>query len=81
MKDETIDKICKKLDRMYLKAQVVFAWCVILLGVGYALRCLFEQSGFVYVFLFSCIGFVGYKFLLKTAREELREAQQNDRNE
>lgn len=79
MKDETIDRIINKIERMYLIAQVIFSWCVIAFGVSYAIRCMIEKSGDVYVVLFALIGYVGYKFLLRASLEELREARKNDK--
>lgn len=79
MKEETIDKIIHKIDRMYLIAQVVFSWCVIAFGVSYSIRSIIEKSGNIYVFLFALIAYVGYKFLLRASLEELREAHKNDK--
>lgn len=58
---------------IYLWAQVVFSVCVILFGITYAVRCIIEKSGDVFVFLFACIAFVGYRLMYRASIDELRE--------
>lgn len=81
MKDETFEKIINKIDRAYLYAQVIFSCLIILFGVSYALRCIIERSGDIYVFCFAAMAYVGYKFMLRASLEELREARKQDKNE
>lgn len=63
----------RKIEMIYLWAQVVFSVCVILFGITYAVRCIIEKSGDVFVFLFACIAFVGYRLMYRTSIDELRE--------
>lgn len=79
MKEETIDKIISKIERAYLIAQVVFSWCFIAFGVIYAIRCAIERTDAIYVFLFGCIAYVGYKLMLRASLQKLREARKADK--
>lgn len=79
MKDATIDRIFNKLERAYLIAQVVFSWCFIAFGVIYAIRCAIERTDAIYVFLFGCIAYVGYKLMLRASLQKLREARKADK--
>lgn len=79
MKEETTDKIISKLERAYLIAQVVFSWCIIAFGAIYAIRCALQRADAIYVFLFGCIAYVGYKLMLRASLEELREARKADK--
>lgn len=79
MKDETIDKIISKIGRAYLIAQVVISWCVITFGVTYAARCAIERTDAIFVILFGCIAYVGYKLMLRASLQELREARKADK--
>lgn len=63
----------RKIEMIYLWAQVVFSVCVILFGITYAVRCIIEKSGDVFVFLFACIAFVGYRLMYRASIDELRE--------
>lgn len=73
MTDETADKIIKKTVNAYMYGQVIVSCMVILFGVSYAIRCAVEHSGFIFVFLFGCMAYVGYKLMLRTSLQELRE--------
>lgn len=63
----------RKIESIYLWAQVVFSVCVILFGITYAVRCIIEKSGDVFVFLFACMAFVGYRLMYRASIDELRE--------
>lgn len=63
----------KAILTIYLWMQVIFAALVILFGISYSIRCIVEHSGFVFVFLFGCLAYVGYKFLWTASIAELRE--------
>lgn len=65
----------KTIEMIYLWAQVVFSVCVILFGVSYAVRCAVEGCDFIFVFLFGCIAYVGYRLMYRTSIDELREAR------
>ena len=71
----------KTLITIYLWAQIIFAVCVIIFGASYSIRCIVQHSGGVYVFLFGCIAFVGYKFLFRSSVAELREHRADHQNE
>lgn len=79
MKEATIDKIINKTERAYLWAQVIFSCCVILFGVSYAIRCMIQQTDFIFVALFGAMAYVGYKLMLRASLEELREARKADK--
>lgn len=86
MKEQTADKIIRKIDRFYLYAQVVFSWCIILFGYGYALRALFTHYDRIsdkcfYAVCFIIIGLAGQKLMLRQSIEELREAKKEDKHE
>ena len=68
----TLRRIIENID---LWAQVVFSVCVILFGITYAVRCIIDKSGDVYVFLFACMAFVGYRLMYRASIDELREAR------
>lgn len=63
------------IENIDLWAQVVFSVCVILFGITYAVRCIIDKSGDVYVFLFACMAFVGYRLMYRASIDELREAR------
>lgn len=86
MKEQTIDKIIRKTDRIMLYAQVVFSWFIILFGYGYALRVLFTHYDRLfdkcfYAVCFFLIGFSSQKLMLRASLEELREAKKGDEHE
>lgn len=70
----------RKLLMAYLWAQVIFSAFVILFGASYAIRCLVEtiksadsRPGYIFVWLFSIIAYVGWRLMFRTSVDELRE--------
>lgn len=77
----------RRILMAYLWAQIVASVIMILFGVSYAIRCLIEtinsddsRPGFIFVWLFSIMAYVGWKLLFKASVEELR-AERNKRKE
>lgn len=86
MKEQTADKIIRKTERVFLYAQVLFSWFIILFGYGYALRALFTHydriaDNIFYTVCFCIIGLAGQKLMLRASLEELREAKKQDAHE
>lgn len=66
----------KTIEIIYLWWQVIMSVCVILFGTIYAIRCIVEHAGDVYVILFGCMAYVaGYRLMYRASIEELREAR------
>ena len=70
----------RKILMIYLWGQVIFSVCVILFGAGYAIRCLVEtlrstdgRPGYIFVWLFSIMAYVGWRLMFRASIEELRE--------
>lgn len=77
----------RRILMAYLRAQIVASVILILFGVSYAIRCLIEtinsddsRPGFIFVWLFSIIAYVGWKLMFKASVDELR-AERNKRKE
>lgn len=63
----------QKLAKIYLVGQVVLSVAVIILGISYCLRCLFDGQVFCAV-CFAVIGYVsGYGLLFRASVKELRD--------
>lgn len=85
MKEQTIDKIIRKIDFIGQYLQVAFSWYIILFGYGYALRTLFAHydrsfDKCFYVCFLAIIGFVG-QLMLRVSLKELREAKKGNKHE
>lgn len=66
----------KTLEMLFLWWQLFISIGVILFGATYAIRCIVEKSGDVYVFLFVFMAYVpGYRLLFRASVKELREAR------
>lgn len=72
----------RKLLLAYLLAQVLFSVSVILFGTSYAIRCLIEtirsadsRPGYIIVWLFSIIAYVGWRLMFRASVEEFREGR------
>ena len=85
MKENTSDKITRKIYIIGQYLQVAFSWYIILFGYGYALRTLFANydrlfDKCLYAFFFALIGFIG-QIMLRVSLEELREAKKDNKYE
>lgn len=70
----------------YLWWQVIFSVCVILFGASYAIRCLVEtlksndgRPGYIFVWLFSIMAYVGWRLMFRASIEELRDERKRGR--
>ena len=77
----------RRILMAYLWAQIVASVIMILFGVSCAIRCLIEtinsddsRPGFIFVWLFSIIAYVGWKLMFKASVDELK-AERNKRKE
>ena len=70
----------RKLLMAYLWWQVIFSGCMIIFGISYAIRCLIEtynstdgRPGYIFVWLFSIMAYVGWRLMFRASVDELRE--------
>lgn len=70
------------IPMIFYWAQVIVSVLMMLFGISYAIRCLIEtiksddsRPGYVFVWLFSIMAYVGWKLMLKPSVDELRSAR------
>lgn len=69
----------KRIQKLYLWWQLAVSILPILIGVVFAIRCATEHSGDVYVFLFVCLAYAGYRFMFIPSINELRKVRAEHR--
>lgn len=76
----------RKILLTYLWGQVILSACMTLFGAGYAIRCLIEtiqstdgRPGYILVWLFSIMAYVGWRFMFRASVDELRKERNGGR--